>query len=55
MRSPLRHPMLWAIVIAIALGFALGWYAHVRYVSTPEERAREAAREIEEKVRGWTR
>ncbi len=49
-----RHPMLWALVAAAAIGFAFGWYAHIWYAPTPEARAREAARELQEKARSWT-
>jgi hypothetical protein len=51
----IRHPLLWALVAAVAIGFAFGWFARIWYAPTPESRAREAAHELQEKARRWTR
>jgi hypothetical protein len=48
-----RRRMLWAVVAAVALGFAFGWFARIWATPTPESRAhhlldhmRDRAREI---------
>ncbi len=50
-----RRFLFWAVVVAILLGFALGWYARIWTTPTTEERIREEAEKIEGRVRQWTR
>jgi hypothetical protein len=52
--GPRRRALAWAIVIAVALGFAAGWFARVLSGSSPESRVREAAEGIRKRVRAFT-
>lgn len=46
-----RRRLLWAIVIAGAVGFAAGWFARVWTTPTVEDRMRDAAHRIQERAR----
>jgi hypothetical protein len=50
-----RGAIVWAIVIAVILGFALGWFARLRMTPTPESRAHDALERIRERAREVTR
>ncbi len=50
-----RRFLLWAVVVAILFGFALGWYARIWTTPTPEERAHEQQERLKERAREWMR
>jgi hypothetical protein len=49
-----RRALLWAIVIAAIVGVGVGWFARKWYHPTAEERAREQAEDIRERIRELT-
>jgi hypothetical protein len=46
--------MLAAVVVAVVLGFLLGWFARIWSRPSPESRARDRMGEIRERVREFT-
>lgn len=52
---PSRRVLVLAIAVAIACVLWLLWLRRGGWDPTVEERAREKAAEVQEKVRGWTR
>jgi hypothetical protein len=55
MRTPeARRALLWAVVIAAILGVGVGWFARKWYHPSAEERAREEAEKIRDKIRQFT-
>jgi hypothetical protein len=53
--NPRRRALLWAVVVAVGLGFAAGWFARVLWAPTPEGRARDLVDEMKERARRYTR
>jgi hypothetical protein len=49
-----QRTLVWALVIAIVIGFAFGWFARLWSESTPESRIRDVAGGIRERVREFT-
>lgn len=56
MRLRIRRVYLivWAALLAVALGLLLAWYAGARSTSVPESRARETAEGIRRRVHELT-
>ncbi len=52
MRLRRRRRLLWAVAIAAALGFVVGWLTRVWTEPTVEDRMRDAAHQIQERFRG---
>ena len=50
-----RRIVYLALLLAAALGGGIWWWTRIRSAPTPEERAREAAERIKERVRELTR
>ncbi len=50
-----RRTFVWAILAAIAAGFALGWGARIWYEPSPPAGARETLHELQERARELTR
>lgn len=53
--SESRRALLWAVVIAAIVGVGVGWFARRWYHPSAEDRAREQAERIRERIRGFTR
>jgi uncharacterized membrane protein YqiK len=55
MRTREAHrALLWAIVIAAILGIGVGWFARKWYHPSAEDRARERAEQIRDRIREMT-
>ena len=55
MRTPeARRALLWALLIAAIVGVGVGWFARRWYHPSAEDRAREQAGRIRDKVRELT-
>jgi hypothetical protein len=55
MRTPeARRALAWALLIAAILGVGVGWFARKWYHPSAEDRAREEAERIREKIRQFT-
>jgi hypothetical protein len=50
-----RRALLWAILVAVVLGFTVGWLARMWMAPTPDSRARDAFDHIRERAREITR
>ena len=50
-----RRALVWAIVVAVLLGFAAGWFARVVWDPSPESRARTTVDDLRERARRWMR
>jgi ABC-type transporter Mla subunit MlaD len=46
-----RRPLLVAVLVAAAIGFAVGWFARIWSEPTFEDRMRDAAHKIQERAR----
>ncbi len=55
MQSRNRRVLLFALLVAVALGVALGWFARARLHPSPESRAQEALEGLREQARELTR
>jgi hypothetical protein len=53
--APRDRALLAAVLVAVALGFAAGWFARVWTTPTPESRARETLERARERAREITR
>ncbi len=49
-----RRVFYLALLVALALGFAAGWYARIWTEPTPEAKARDAAEQIKSRVHELT-
>jgi hypothetical protein len=52
---PRDRSLLWAVLAAVALGFALGWLTRTWTSPTPESRARESLDRMRERARDFAR
>jgi hypothetical protein len=52
---PRDRALLWAVLTAVALGFALGWFTRMWTNPTPESRARESFDKMRERARDFAR
>jgi hypothetical protein len=50
-----RRALLWALVIAIGLGFAAGWFARFLWEPSQESRARSTMDDMRERARRFFR
>jgi hypothetical protein len=53
--DPRARALVWAVVVAAALGFGAGWLARVFWEPSPESRARDAYDDLRDRVRRYTR
>jgi hypothetical protein len=50
-----RRALLWATLMAVVIGFAIGWLTRVWVSPTTESRARDALDKVRERARQITR
>lgn len=54
MRKSSRRLLVFTILVAVAIGFALGWFGRIWSQPSPEERARQQMEELKERARSLT-
>jgi len=50
-----RRTILWALLAAVAIGIAFGWFARLWLEPSPESRARDAVERMRERAHEFTR